>query len=122
MKTLFVLFLLSLSSQAFSKHNYYSETCTFDSIKGYISLYKRFYWEGFHSVITSDVPGLDTYSEVYLPGSEGGGDDAIKGDEAIVFSEAKDSNEVRKSYDDGCWQGFTASFDRSVKIKNIRDD
>lgn len=117
MKSIFLMFLLTISSQAYSKHNWYEETCQFQSSKGEINLYKRDYWESMHMMITSDLPELDHYDQVYLPGSEGSKDDSINGDEVIIFSsDIVDSNEVKKPYDDGCWQGFTKHFDRKVKI------
>jgi hypothetical protein len=121
MKIFFLMLLLSFSSQAFSKHNWYEETCQFQSVKGEINLYKRNYWEGMHLIITSDFPELDHYDEVYLPGSEGSKDDSVKGDEVIVFSSVEDSNEVKQPYNDGCWQGFTKHFDRKVKVEQSAD-
>jgi hypothetical protein len=122
MKTFLFLIICSLSSPAFSMHNYFQETCAFDSSKGEIKLYKRDYWEGYHSIITSDIEGLDDYQEVFLPGNEGSGDDKVRGDEAMVFTNVSDKNLVKEPYDDGCWQGFNASFDRTVKVKTLKKD
>jgi hypothetical protein len=103
-------------------HNYYEETCVFTSKNEPVFLYKRNYWDGYHSVLRSDIPGLEDYPEVFLKGEEGSGEDKVKGDEAIVFSDVNDSNEDVVPYDDGCWRGFTKSFDRFVKIQSLRPD
>lgn len=118
MKTLTALIVLTFSSQAFCIHNYFQETCSFETIKGEMSLYKRNYWEGSHMMITSDLPGLDQYDEVFMPGPEAKDDDSARGDEAIVFGTITDINIVREEYDDGCWQGFTKTFDRHVKVES----
>lgn len=123
MKTLLLIFTLAFSSQAFSKHNYFQETCSFNSTKGEVGFYKTNYWDGFHSVMTGDLASdLGNDPEVYLPGEEGSGDDKITGQELIIFSDVKDSNEVQEPYDDGCWQGFTKTFDRTVRIQNIKSN
>lgn len=119
MKTMAVLFLsLTFSTQAFCIHNYFQETCSFETSKGEISLYKRNYWEGRHMMITSDLPDLDHYEEVYLPGDEAKDDDSIKGDEVMVFNTLNDSDIVTQDYDDGCWQGFNKTFVRHVKVES----
>lgn len=120
MKTIIFLFCLFISSQAFSKHNYFDERCIFHSSKGDILLYKYRYWDGFHMVINSDLEGLDDYPDIFLPADEGSGDDIINGNEAIIFSDIKDSNIIKVPYNDGCWQGFTATLDRGIKIDAIK--
>ncbi len=123
MKTLLLILTLAFSSQAFSKHNYFQEHCSFNSKRGENGLYKRDYWEGFHAVLTGDLPAeLGTEPEVYLPGKEGEGEDMITGAELIIFSDVVDSNEVTEPYDDGCWKGFNKTFDRTVKIQNIKQN
>lgn len=121
MKSLALIFTFALSANAFSKHNYYQETCAFESIKGEISLYKRNYWEGHHMLITSDFPGLDNYDEVWLPGAEGSDDDKINGQEAIIFTDVRDSKGVKEPYDDGCWQGFTKAFERKARVEHSNE-
>lgn len=122
MKSLLFLLSLTFSTQAFCIHNYFDETCSFNSKKGEIFLYKREYWDGYHSVLNSDIPGLDDYPEVFLPGKEGTGDDKVTGDEAIIFSDVVDTNEKKEPYDDGCWKGFNATLDRKVKIEKIKSN
>jgi hypothetical protein len=117
MKTLALVFTLALSTNAFSKHNYYQENCSFESIKGEVHLYKRNYWEGSHMLITSDFPGIDPYNEVWMPGSEASDDDHIRGDEAMVFTDVKDGVVIKRPYNDGCWQGFTKTFERTVRVE-----
>lgn len=118
MKTLVLLLALMTSLNAYSKHNYYQENCTFESLKGDIDLYKMNYWDGRHMLITSDLPGLDHYDQVWVPGEEGSGDDVINGSEAILFSVLSDTKAVKEPYDDGCWRGFTRSFDRRVRVES----
>lgn len=121
MKALFFIIFLSSSSHAFSKHNYYNEYCQFDTIQGEVNLHKSHYWLGHHIILISDLPGIDDYPEVYLPGSEASVDiNPTNGKEAIVFSTLSDFNVETTPYDDGCWQGFTARFERTVKIKDLK--
>lgn len=121
MKQLLFLSMLLFSSQAFCKRNFYDETCKFDSTQGEISLYKRYYWQGAHTILISDAPGIDNYPYVYLPGSEGDvASDPETGEEVIVFGAVRDTQVVQTPYDDGCWQGYTAQFNRSVKIQKLK--
>jgi hypothetical protein len=110
---------LFFSGQAFSKHNYFNEYCSFESNKGEIGLHKSNYWDGYHMILNSEVPGIDNYPEVYLPGEEGSGEDPVNGNEAIVFSVLRDFNQETTPYDDGCWQGFTKKFERTVKVEHV---
>ena len=118
---LLLLIFMTFSTQAFSKHNYYDEYCQFDSPKGVITLYKRIYWLEHHMSLISDVPGLDNYPSVYLPGNEApDNDDPVNGEEVMTFSEISDFNKVTTPYDDGCWEGFTTKFERVVKIEDLK--
>lgn len=115
------LFSSLYSTQAFCIHNYYSESCRLDSIQGEVSLYKRNYWLGHHMVLISDAPGIDDYTEVYLPSDDDSDEaDPITGLESMVFLKARDFNLIKTPYDDGCWQGFTAAFERSVQVDDLK--
>ncbi len=122
MKISLIFFFLLLSAPAFSMRNYFSETCHIDTKKDDIALYKYDYWDGYHSILNSDIPGIDNYPEVYLPGSEGSGDDKVTGKEVIVFSNVTDTNVTQTPYDDGCWKGYNMAFDRTAKIVNASSD
>ncbi len=121
MKLFFLFTFLIFSTQAFSENNSYNEYCQFDSPKGEVIFHKRIYWSGNHMVLMSDIPGIDDYPSVYLHGSEVRDyDDPVNGEEVMVFSLINDFNKVILPYDDGCWQGFTAEFERAVKIEDLK--
>lgn len=121
MKLTAVILSMLFSTQVFSQKNYFTERCHFNSIQGEMSLYKKYYWEGHHMTLISDVEGIDDYPSVYLktPEASEAEIDPVTGHEVMVLSIVRELKKIVVPYSDGCWNGQNTELDRMVKIDEI---